>query len=140
MTQALQAQPVSPERAARRELRRQIARLEARGVTTPAAASGPQLLSLGELEALRDAMLEITRTSATPRPDVVSPTFTAARRELEAMFANPAEHRGERIPLAALGQPGCGAYEVKPRLGLIGRLAGWWEITLSSGCPLCAVR
>ena len=36
------------ERAARRDLRAQIARLEARGVTTPAVTSGPRLLSLGE--------------------------------------------------------------------------------------------
>ena len=25
---------------------------------------------------------------------------------------------------------------VKPRLGLIGMLMGWWEVKLSSGCPL----
>ena len=33
------------------------------------------------------------------------------------------------------GEPGCGAYVVRPRLGLIGMLAGWWEVKLSSGCP-----
>jgi hypothetical protein len=25
---------------------------------------------------------------------------------------------------------------VRPRLGLIGMLAGWWHVKLSSGCPL----
>ena len=137
MSTVLHAQTVTlsePDaRLARRELRRQIARLEARGESTPAVTSGPQLLSLGELEAVRDAMLE--RASQSEPSAVHSGTFDRARRDLEAMFANPAQHRGRRIPLAALGQPGCGSYEVKPRLGVIGRLAGWWEITLSSGCP-----
>jgi hypothetical protein len=51
------------------------------------------------------------------------------------MLADPAAHRWARVPLAALGEPGCGAYVVRPRLGLIGMLAGWWEVKLSSGCP-----
>jgi hypothetical protein len=25
---------------------------------------------------------------------------------------------------------------VRPRLGLIGMLMGWWQVKLSSGCPL----
>jgi hypothetical protein len=25
---------------------------------------------------------------------------------------------------------------VRPRLGLIGMLCGWWQVKLSSGCPL----
>jgi hypothetical protein len=51
------------------------------------------------------------------------------------MFANPGRHRWVRVSLAELGQSGCGAYHVRPRLGLIGMLAGWWEVKLSSGCP-----
>jgi hypothetical protein len=51
------------------------------------------------------------------------------------MLADPAAHRGERIALRELGRPGCGVYAVKPRLGLVGMLAGWWQVTLSSGCP-----
>jgi len=35
-----------------------------------------------------------------------------------------------------LGEGGCGVYQVRPRLGLIGMLAGWWHVKLSSGCPL----
>jgi hypothetical protein len=27
---------------------------------------------------------------------------------------------------------------VRPRLGLIGMLMGWWQVKLSSGCPLPA--
>jgi hypothetical protein len=51
------------------------------------------------------------------------------------MLADPARHRRERVTLAELGRPGCGVYSVRPRLGLVGMLAGWWEVTLSSGCP-----
>jgi hypothetical protein len=134
MTVLLEHLPViEDERAARRDLRAQIARLEARGVTTPAAAARPRRRSVAERAAHRDAMLA-SRTSLIPAPVAGSATF-AARRALEAMLADPSAHRRECISLAALGQPGCGAYRVKPRLGLIGMLAGWWQITLSSGCP-----
>jgi len=96
---------VADERSARADLRAQIATLEGRGGRAP-ATGGPRLLSLGELE-----------------------------RELERMVADPGAHRWARVPLVALGEPGCGAYVVRPRLGLIGMLAGWWEVKLSSGCP-----
>jgi hypothetical protein len=29
---------------------------------------------------------------------------------------------------------------VRPRLGLIGMLMGWWQVKLSSGCPLAGGR
>jgi len=117
---------VADERAARADLRAQIAALEARGAR--ASARGvPRLLSLGELECVRDAL------AARPRPDPAPDP--AARLLLERMLAHPGAHRWARVPLAALGEPGCGAYVVRPRLGLIGMLAGWWEVKLSSGCP-----
>jgi hypothetical protein len=114
------------EAAARRDLRRQIAVLEARGGTAP-AAGGPRVLTLGELEACRDALVT--------RRERASENSTAARLLLERMLADPGAHRWARVSLAALGEPGCGAYVVRPRLGLIGMLAGWWEVKLSSGCP-----
>ena len=113
------------ERAARADLRAQIARLEPRGGRA-CAGGGPRLLSLGELEAVRDAL-----AAASDAPVDAS----AARLLLERVIADPARHRFVRIPLAALGEPGCGAYHVRPRLGLLGMLAGWWEVKLSSGCP-----
>jgi hypothetical protein len=118
---------VADERAARADLRAQIAALEARGGSAPGTGRGPRLLSLGELERVRD------RLAAQPRPDRAPDP--AARLKLEWMLADPGAHRWARVPLAALGQPGCGAYVVRPRLGLIGMLAGWWEVKLSSGCP-----
>ena len=117
---------VADEAAARRDLRAQIAALQARGGRSP-AARGPRLLSLGELEVVRDNLAAAAEPA--PAPD------ESARVLLERMLADPPAHRWARVPLAALGQPGCGAYVVRPRLGLIGMLAGWWEVKLSSGCP-----
>ena len=51
------------------------------------------------------------------------------------MIADPRRFKSGRISLAALGLPGCGVYRCRPRLGLVGMLAGWWEVKLSSGCP-----
>jgi hypothetical protein len=116
------------ERAARRDLRGQIARLEARGAVA-AGGPGPRLLGLGELEAVRDALL-----APAPAPAGMHPV-DAARRRLEAMLADPGGHRRDRVALAELGRPGCGVYRVVPRLGLVGLLAGWWQVKLSSGCP-----
>ena len=117
---------VADEAAARRDLRAQIAALEAAGGRAP-AAGGPRLLSLGELEVVRDHLAAAPEAAAAPDE--------SARVLLERMLADPPAHRWARVPLAALGQPGCGAYVVRPRLGLIGMLAGWWEVKLSSGCP-----
>lgn len=142
--------PLAPERedAARCSLRDQIARLErqladalvtafpgdAIDVAVP-ARSGPRLLTLGDLEAVRDdlaARLRDARTVLHERGE----RQAAARRLYEAMLADPRAHRFVRLPRAEMGVPGCGAYEVRPRLGLIGMLAGWWHVKLSSGCPL----
>jgi hypothetical protein len=125
MTTALDT-PVVDERAARADLRAQIAALEARGARVR-ARGGPRLLSLGELERVRDGL------AARPQPVIAD--HEAARVRLERMLADPAAHRWERVSLAELGEPGCGVYAVRSRLGLIGMLAGWWEVKLSSGCP-----
>jgi hypothetical protein len=125
MTLALDIR-AADERAARADLRSQIAALEARGGRSP-AARGPRVLSLGELEVVRDEL--------TAAPEPVPAPDGSARVLLERMLADPPAHRWARVPLAALGEPGCGAYVVRPRLGLLGMLAGWWEVKLSSGCP-----
>jgi hypothetical protein len=136
------------EAAARRSLRAQIARLEHElaaafvtayplgGLPQPDPATAqPRLLDLGELERVRDALTERLREAR----------ITIARRAdeqaekrlaLELMLLNPAEHRFERISCRELGEAGCGVWQVRPRLGLIGMLMGWWQVKLSSGCPL----
>ena len=118
---------VVDERAARVELRRQIGFLEAGGGQGTGGGGGPRLLSLGELEAVRDALC-LGRASFSPPQE-------GAKRTFEAMVADPRAHKWQQISRADLGVPGCGTYRVVPRLGIIGMLAGWWHVTLSSGCP-----
>jgi hypothetical protein len=137
------------ELAARRTLRTQIAKLERElsdaFVTSfphelPEALGderprGPRLLGLGELELLRDELAErLRRARATigERADQQE----ANRIALERMLLEPGRHRFETMPLRDLGEPGCGVYQVRPRMGLIGMLRGWWQVKLSSGCPL----
>lgn len=141
------------ERAARRSLRRQVAKLErelsrlaARTrpcdaidwplATAPTPAGpGPRLLDLGELEQLRDDLAE--RLHEVREVLAARAEREAERRALlERMLRDPAEHRFLRITRADVGEPGCGAWESRPRLGLIGMLAGWWHVKVSSGCPL----
>jgi hypothetical protein len=130
---------------ARADLRAQIARLERDLADTVidgvpvrpsgGTGAGPRLLGLADLEAQRDALLDAVE-HARARLAETAEAQEAARARLEAMLADPPAHRGERVALAELGQGGCGVYSVRPRLGLVGMLAGWWEVKLSSGCPL----
>jgi hypothetical protein len=127
---------VTDERVARADLRAQIARLDRALTHAPQPAHGPRLLTLAELEAQRDALAaELARQSEAARAE--HDARQASRHRLEAMLADPPAHRFERVALTDLGDPGCGVYMVRPRLGLVGMLAGWWEVKLSSGCPLC---
>ena len=93
-----------------------------------------RLLSLGELEAARDE-LSIKLRDARATVVTRSADHEQARRLLHKMIAEPGRYKFARITRAELGDPGCGAWEVRPRLGLIGMLAGWWEVKHSSGCP-----
>lgn len=137
------------ERAARRTLRAQIARLERELGTTLlaafphvgepaavlAAVHGPRLLGLGELERVRDDLAERLRAArvvVAQRAELEA----GSRALLEQMLRDPARHRWVRLPVADLGERGCGAYHVRPRLGVVGMLMGWWHVKLSSGCPL----
>jgi hypothetical protein len=138
------------ERGARRTLRAQIARLERElgetivaafphvaepvGLRLPAAGTGPRLLGLGELERVRDDLAERVRHA---RAVVAGRARLEAdsRALLEEMLRAPERHRWVRLPAADLGERGCGAYQVRPRLGVIGMLMGWWHVKLSSGCP-----
>jgi hypothetical protein len=136
------------ERAARRTMRAQIARLEREladafvtaypmgGLELPADSPGePRLLDLGELELLRDQLTERLR-AARERITQCADAHATNRLTLERMLLEPGRYRFYRISRADIGEPGCGAWEVRPRLGLIGMLMGWWQVKLSSGCPL----
>ena len=140
--------PEVDERAARRTLREQISRLERELVSAcldacprliPPAPSrslaGPRVLSLGELERVRD---ELAGRLALVRGDADAQILRQAesRALLERMYADPPAHKWMRISNAQLGEPGCKHFHVRPRLGPVGLLAGWWHVKVSSGCPL----
>ena len=139
--------------AARRSLRGQIAKLErelADAFVTAYPMGGldhvpaephrdPRMLGLGELERVRDELAErvrAARVTITKRADAQA----ANRLLLERMLLEPGKHRFARIACNDLGEPGCGVWQVRPRLGLIGMLMGWWQVKLSSGCPLAGGR
>jgi hypothetical protein len=137
------------ESAARRTLREQIARLErqladavvsafpqTRLDLAPAhAGDGPRMLSLGELEEQRDALqerLHQARAVLERRGEEIERN----RILLERMLLEPKRYKFARLHRADVEMGGCGAWQVRPRLGLIGMMMGWWQVKLSSGCPL----
>ncbi len=126
------------ERAARGDLRAQIAHLEKRLAALPVTLSSghgePRLLDVEELERIRDA-LAAKVADGRRAEHARAAREEEARRTLEAMLAAPRAHRRRAVALHDLGLPGCGLYRPRPRLGVIGRLAGWWQVKLSSGCP-----
>ena len=144
-----EADLVGDELAARRSLRAQISRLERElgdafvtaypmgglGEVPAPRPADPRLLDLGELECVRDELAErlhSARMTIAERADIQE----ANRLQLERMLLDPAKHRFARVACRDLGEPGCGVWQVRPRLGLIGMLMGWWQVKLSSGCPL----
>lgn len=149
--------PVAPdERAARQALSAQVARLErdlgdAQISTFPhggggfAAAeraprgAGPRVLTLGELEATRDALAERLR-EVRLQLEAVGREQEHHRVRLERMLLAPGKHKFETVSNKQLGEGGCGVWQVRPRLGLVGMLAGWWHVKLSSGCPRPTAR
>ena len=54
---------------------------------------------------------------------------------LEQMLLAPQRHHWRRVTGAAIGQPGCRQWHVRPRFGLLGVLGNWWRVHVSSGCP-----
>jgi hypothetical protein len=165
------ADPVSisrtDERAARRALRAQVAKLErelsgivadgfphiaahdigvaarasvgceprADAGSSPRVGGAPCLLDLERLERTRDELagrVQMARRATAERAELE----TRSRELLERMKREPARYKFVRLPVRDLGEHGCGVWEVRPRMGLIGMLAGWWQVKLSSGCPL----
>jgi hypothetical protein len=141
---------IADEQVARAQLRGQIAALEARlsdavvsafphgGVHGAVAApGGPRVLTLGELERIRDDLadrLAQARAVLAERGE----RQEASRLLLERMLLEPGRYRFVRVANRDLGEGGCGVWQVRPRLGLIGMLMGWWQVKLSSGCPLAS--
>ncbi len=135
-------------RAARRSLRIQISRLEREladafvtaypmgGLGQPSpVARVPRLLDLGELEIVRDELAERLRAARVTIAERAE-AQAANRLYVERMLLEPGKHRFARVSRHDIGEPGCGVWQVRPRLGLLGMLMGWWQVKLSSGCPL----
>jgi hypothetical protein len=136
------------ERAARRSLLDQIARLETelsqlfcsswprKGLEFGVPSrGGPRLLSLAELEELRDDLAgqaQHARAALSERTDAEE----QSRRLVEEMLLEPERHKWVRVANEDIGEPGCKHWHVRPRLGFVGMLAGWWRVVISSGCPL----
>jgi hypothetical protein len=158
LDQVIHAPQIAPrvteeeERAARRTLREQIARLERElsdAFVTVFQMGGPafahdgpgeaRLLDLGELEQVRDA-LAARLAGARATISRLADRQAESRVHLERMLLEPGKYRFHRVALSDIGEPGCGVWEVRPRLGLIGMLMGWWQVKLSSGCPLAKGR
>jgi hypothetical protein len=149
----LQQAPVIPrtlpdERAARRSLLEQVARLEEelgqlfcsiwprKGFTLGVAGrGGPRLLSLAELEELRD---DLAGCVSHARRALSERTYSEEqfRRLIEEMLLDPAAHKWVRVANEDIGEPGCKHWHVRPRWSFIGMLMGWWRVVISSGCPL----
>ena len=141
---------VVDERLARRELRRQVARLERELAGLFAEAFGRVELA-HRVAAQARASRGCSTSASWSRCATSSPSGSAdARacllergrgrdrqpRAAAAMIAAPADHKWVRISRADVGEPGCGGWHSRPRLGPIGMLMGWWQVKVSSGCPL----
>ena len=100
---------------------------------------GPRILSLGELERLRDELAERLEQN---RRQLSERTLTEEqnRRLVEEMLLEPEKHRWVRVGNRDIGEPGCKHWHVRPRYGLIGMLMNWWRVCISSGCPLAVGR
>ena len=136
------------ERPVRRELRRQIARLEeelagyARDLRRPAdsAAESPRLepkahvADVAELEATRNRLLE-QLTRVRDEQARRARRQRRAREHVEAMTRDPERHKWQWVSNEELGEPGCRTWKVTPRYGPVGALMGWWRVKVSSGCP-----
>ena len=140
------------EAAVRRQLREQVARLETelgalfcsayprKGFDWKVSSrGGPRLLSIGELEKLRDdlaAKVQHNRRALGDRTYVEE----LNRRRIEEMMLAPEEHKWVRVANEDIGEKGCKHWHVVPRYGLLGMLMNWWRVRISSGCPLARGR
>ncbi len=140
------------ESAVRRTLRDQIAHLEGELATlfcstyprtgfewNVRSRRGPRLLSIRELEELRDDLadrLQHNRHALGDRTYVEE----LNRRRIEEMMLAPEEHKWVRVRNEDIGEKGCKQWHVLPRFGPLGLLMNWWRVKISSGCPLAGGR
>jgi hypothetical protein len=138
------------DRAARADLRRQIAAMEAEmadlfkaafprkgidfRVPVP-RANGPRVLSVDDLERVRDGLAH-RLGEVRARLGEHAAAEEGYRGLIERMAADPEGHRWIRVSNEDIGEPGCRHWHSRPRWGLLGMVLGWWRVKVSSGCPL----
>ena len=136
------------ERPARHSLLEQVGRLEEElsslfvstwprrvPALSGSAAGGPRMLSLAELEELRDELagrVDAARRSLSERTRVEE----GHRQRIEEMLLEPERHAWVQISNEDIGEAGCHHWHVRPRWGVFGYLMNWWRVRISSGCPL----
>lgn len=100
-----------------------------------ASRGGPRILPFSELEELRDDLADRLQDA---RKCLSDRTYVEEKNRvlIEQMMLEPAKHKWVRVTHQDLGLPGCKSWHVRPRLGIIGMMAGWWHVKISSGCPL----
>ncbi|MGI8461040.1 MAG: hypothetical protein ACR2OC_05295 [Solirubrobacterales bacterium] len=140
------------ERRMRSDLRGQIASLEhqlaelfatafpRRGIEyAVAAAGGPRILGVAELESVRDGLAVRLRDA---QDELSRRTYIEERNRetLERMIAEPSRFRWLQISNDDVGERGCKHWHARPRWGPIGLFLNWWRVKLSSGCPLAGGR
>jgi hypothetical protein len=138
------------ERAARRTLLDQVAHLENELANVFCAAwprtnmapplvagrgGGPRLLSLTELEELRDELADAVSDARRAMSDRTW-AEDQNRRLIEAMMLAPEQYKWQRVSAEDIGETGCRHWHVRPRFSFIGMFMGWWRVVISSGCPL----
>jgi hypothetical protein len=119
--------PAAADAAARRSLRMQIARLEAKLIAMPGhlppprhtGTRGAALTSVDELERIRDDLVRRIQE----RRFTGGEEQERKRRLREEMLLDPAAHFGVTVENAEVGEPGCT------------RWSSWFRLTISSGCP-----
>jgi hypothetical protein len=136
----------------RRDLRRQIASLEQQlaelfATAFPragigydvAAAGGPRVLGVRDLERVRDRLASRLREA---QDELSRRTWIEERNRetLERMIAEPGRYRWLRISNEDVGERGCKHWHSRPRWGPVGMFLNWWRVKLSSGCPLAEGR
>src|SRR3954463_4941495 len=116
------------ERAARRPLRTQIARLERElgaaviaayphlpAGTAGVSHAGPRLLGLADLERIRDHLAD--RVAVVRRQTAVQAERQADKRLLiERMLLEPGRYKWVRVSSADIGEPGCKPWQLRARL------------------------
>jgi DNA-binding transcriptional regulator YhcF (GntR family) len=134
------------EGAARRELRRQIGRIEAELASyardiepsttpPPLTPTAPRVADVAALSETRDALLNQLAEARRVAADRAR-RERRAREVRDAMIEDPAAHRWEVVSATETGEEGCTTWRAGPRFGPLGALMNWWRIKVSGGCPL----